>query len=164
MIGLILALGSNIGDSEENLRICINLLSKHFEIQDLSSLYLSKPVDYLKQDDFFNIVIEFKLPRICATEILSITKSTETKMGRVKKIDKGPRNIDIDILFFGTETLKQNDLIIPHPKINERNFVLFPLRELKSYSDIISFFKINPLIQSEGIQVLKSAKEFYAKF
>ena len=160
MIGLILALGSNVGDCENNLKQAIKLLSKYFKVIDYSSLYLSKAVDYLEQDDFFNIVIECTLPKFLPAQVLGITQSIEKRMGRIKKIDKGPRIIDIDIIFYGQDFLQEKNLVIPHQKINERNFVLFPLRELKSYNKLNEVFKLNPNIPLNGIKIIKTPEEF----
>ena len=160
MIGLILALGSNLGNCEENLKECLKYLSEYFEIIDHSSLYLSKPVDYLDQNDFYNIVVEYQLLKKRPSEILKITQSIEKKMGRIKKINKGPRNIDIDILFYGSTITKEQNLTIPHPKINERNFVILPLRELKSYYELSHLFNLSLKANPIGIKVLKKLEEF----
>lgn len=83
----------------------------------------------LDQPKFLNMVIEARTAHF-ATELLRRTQRVERAMGRVKKIDKGPRNIDIDILYFGALTLRTPRLTIPHPGIAERPFVLIPLAEI----------------------------------
>lgn len=160
MIGLILGLGSNVGDREKNILKAINLLKNHFDYLDHSSLFSSLPVDYLTQPDFLNMVIEFKKPKLAPKDILNTIQEIEKKMGRKKVIDKGPRNIDIDILLLGDVLLDQNNLKIPHPEINKRNFVIFPLAELQSFIEIKKRFKFNfDNISSEGLLIHKERKE-----
>lgn len=141
---LFIALGSNIGERLENLEICIELISSEgFKIVEASSVYESKAVDYLEQDDFLNQVLHLEHPKsFSSAELLSLFQSVETRMERKKIIDKGPRNIDIDILFFGTERVNNSQLTLPHPGIFTRSFFATPLRELKSSLEILRHFEI----------------------
>lgn len=160
MIGLILGLGSNIGNREKNILTAINLLKEHFNYLDHSSLFSSIPVDYLEQSDFLNMAIEFQKPNFSPQTILNITQQIEKEMGRKKTIDKGPRNIDIDILFLGKSLLDQNNLKIPHPEIKKRNFVLFPLAELQSFIELKKRFKLDlDTLSSKGLLIYKDRKE-----
>jgi 2-amino-4-hydroxy-6-hydroxymethyldihydropteridine diphosphokinase len=107
----------------------INLLSEFGKILAISSVYKTEPVLYEDQDDFLNIVIEFEYQET-AQSLLHIIKNIETQMGRKKIIRYGPRKIDIDIIFFKGEEIRQKDLSIPHYDWHNRLFVLQPLYEL----------------------------------
>ena len=88
-------------------------------------------------------VSEIKIEdQLMPLELLKITKSIENKMGRTKVIDKGPRLIDIDIIFYENENFQSTQLVIPHPAWNQRSFVVFPLRELPFFKKSIFFDKI----------------------
>ncbi|MDH5580640.1 MAG: 2-amino-4-hydroxy-6-hydroxymethyldihydropteridine diphosphokinase [Bdellovibrionales bacterium] len=130
---LIIALGSNIGERRANMQKAKEYLSVHFTLIKESKIIESEPVDYLSQPCFLNQVIEFETKTVEAEKILSITQSIEDKMGREKVIDKGPRNIDIDIIFFGDKIINTEKLIIPHPSWESRSFVKDPLKELPFY-------------------------------
>lgn len=131
---LVLALGSNIGDRQSNLNKAKELLKNHFELVKESQILNSAPVDYLDQSDFLNQVIQFETNLDDPQEILKITQSIEKKMGRVKVIPKGPRNIDIDIIFLGTKKVDLPNLTIPHPEWKKRYFVRNLIRELPSFN------------------------------
>ena len=94
-----------------------------------SSLYETEPVDFLEQPWFLNCVVEAEtslLPR----ELLQALQGIESKQGSKKLIPRGPRIIDLDILFYGTSVLHTADVEIPHPRMTNRRFVLVPLAEL----------------------------------
>jgi len=125
-----LALGSNLGDREALLNEAIERLSKEgVETVRQSSIIETEPAYVLDQPHFLNMVVEARTEHF-AFELLRRTQKVEREMGRKKLIDKGPRNIDIDILYFGSLTVQTPDLTIPHPLIHERPFVLGPLSEL----------------------------------
>ena len=126
---IFLSLGTNVGDKNKNLSDAINFLSEFGKILAISSVYKTEPVLYEDQDDFLNIVIEFEYQET-AQSLLHIIKNIESQMGRKKTIRYGPRIIDIDIIFFKGEEIKQKDLIIPHYDWHNRLFVLQPLYEL----------------------------------
>ena len=131
MTKIYLALGSNLGDREALLNEAIDRLAKEgIETVRRSSIIETAPAYVLDQPHFLNMVIEARTEHY-AFELLQRTQQVERDMGRKKIIDKGPRNIDIDILYFDSLILKSPDLTIPHPHIHERPFVLIPLAELK---------------------------------
>lgn len=131
MTKIYLALGSNLGDREALLNEAIERLAKEgIETVRRSSIIETAPAYVLDQPHFLNMVIEARTEHY-AFELLQRTQQVERDMGRKKIIDKGPRNIDIDILYFDSLILKSPDLTIPHPHIHERPFVLIPLAELK---------------------------------
>lgn len=130
MTTIYLALGSNLGDREALLNEAIERLSKEgVETVRQSSIIETEPAYVLDQPHFLNMVVEARTEHF-AFELLRRTQKVEREMGRKKLIDKGPRNIDIDILYFGSLTVQTPDLTIPHPLIHERPFVLGPLSEL----------------------------------
>ena len=126
---IFLSLGTNVGDKNKNLSDAIDLLSEFGKILAISSVYKTEPVLYEDQDDFLNIVIEYEYQET-AQSLLQIIKNIETQMGRKKIIRYGPRIIDIDIIFFKGEEIRQKDLSIPHYDWHNRLFVLQPLYEL----------------------------------
>ena len=125
-----LALGSNVGNREENLREALRRLHQlGLTIKRASSIYETAPVDYLEQAWFLNSVLaaETDLP---PHELLRHLREIEAAMGSQKPFAKGPRLIDLDILLFGDETIATPDLQVPHPRMLERLFVLVPLAEI----------------------------------
>ncbi len=126
-----LGLGSNIGDRRKNLVNALNLLSKNGSIciEKVSSLYETAPVGFFEQDTFYNIAVLLET-ELNPFELLKVTSDIEKEMGRERLIHWGPRNIDIDILYYSEEKIETEDLIIPHPRIGERAFVLVPLFEV----------------------------------
>lgn len=125
-----IALGSNVGDREANLREAIRLLNEAgIAVHKVSSFYETEPVDYLDQAWFLNAVLEAQTD-LAATDLLAALHGIETQMGSKKPFPKGPRLIDLDILLYSDETIASPDLQIPHPRMLQRNFVLVPLAEI----------------------------------
>jgi 2-amino-4-hydroxy-6-hydroxymethyldihydropteridine diphosphokinase/dihydropteroate synthase len=126
-----LALGSNLGDREALLNEAIERLQvEGVEILRRSGIVETAPAYVLDQPHFLNMVVEARTEHF-VFELLKRTQQVERDMGRRKIIDKGPRNIDIDILYFGSLAIRTPHLTVPHPHIHERPFVLIPLAELK---------------------------------
>ena len=124
-----LSLGSNLGDREANLRAAIEKLKEVGKVVAVSSFYETEPVEVTAQPWFLNCAAKFdteKMPRQLISSILAIEQS----MGRQRKQQKGPRTIDIDILFFGSSIIDIPSLTVPHPHLHERRFVLEPLVEI----------------------------------
>lgn len=124
-----LALGTNLGDRIANLQTAINLLSSKAIIVQESSVYVTPPWGIVDQPDFLNQVIEIST-NLTPSCLLRSIKDIELKMGRQKTIRNGPRLIDLDILFYGTQVINKKALTIPHPRLHERAFVLVPLYEI----------------------------------
>jgi len=125
-----LALGSNLGDREQNLREATRLLAQSgIQITKLSGIYETEPVDYLDQPWFLNAVLEAQTD-LSAAQLLTTLRSIESHMGSKKPFAKGPRLIDLDILLYGDESIDTPDLRVPHPRMLQRNFVLVPLAEI----------------------------------
>ncbi len=124
-----LALGTNLGDRLSNLRVAVQSLPPEVRVLTESRIFETPPWGYTPQPPFLNMAIqaETDLP---PAELLSYLKHLETRMGRKKTLHWGPRLIDLDILFYDALTLDTPDLVIPHPHLHERGFVLAPLADL----------------------------------
>ncbi|MFP4915055.1 2-amino-4-hydroxy-6-hydroxymethyldihydropteridine diphosphokinase [Staphylococcus coagulans] len=131
MVDAYLGLGSNIGDRENQLKEAIRLLRENeaIEIIEISPIYETKPVGYTEQPDFLNLCLHIKT-ELSAQALLKVALNTEAELHRVRKIRWGPRTIDIDILLYGDEVIEETDLIVPHPRMTERAFVMIPLNDI----------------------------------
>lgn len=128
-----LALGSNVGDSYKFLKDAKEMIkSEYTTINKESKIYKTKPWGFVMQDDFLNQVIEIET-FFESFSLLKEIQKIENKLARERKIHWGPRTIDIDILFFDNEKIYTDDLIIPHPYIEKRAFVLKPLKEIAPF-------------------------------
>lgn len=141
-MSLIIATGSNIGDSVKNLHEAQRILSEHFTLVAASRIYCSKAVEYENQPDFFNQVLEFKIPAEAPHSVMQKLLEIERQQGRNRDIPKGPRTLDLDIIFWGLDTINEPDLIVPHPRWMERSFVVKPLQELPFFQTIEKCFTI----------------------
>jgi 2-amino-4-hydroxy-6-hydroxymethyldihydropteridine diphosphokinase len=125
-----LLLGSNMGNSLEQLAAAIHHIEKKTgKLVRKSGLYATAAWGNPNQPDFLNQVIVIETDLTAATIMQNIL-SIEKMMGRLRTVKNAPRIIDIDILFFNKDIIKQPDLIIPHPEIQNRRFVLIPLNEI----------------------------------
>ena len=125
-----LGLGSNLGEREENLRHALISLSPKVALVELSSIYETEPVGYKEQPLFLNMVcrVTTDLP---PEKLFRLAKDIETRMGRVPSRQRNlPRPIDIDILFYDDKIMETPNLTIPHPRLQDRAFVLVPLAEI----------------------------------
>jgi len=126
-----LSLGSNLGDRAGRLREAIGKLSALGKVTNCSSFYETEPVEFTNQPEFLNCVVEFETllrPEALLEGILRI----EREMGRDRATQpaKGPRIIDIDILLAGDAVVNSEELVLPHPAMHLRRFVLEPLAEI----------------------------------
>jgi 2-amino-4-hydroxy-6-hydroxymethyldihydropteridine diphosphokinase len=124
-----LSLGSNIGERTENLRKAIDRLRALGEVQAVSSFYETEPVDMVAQPWFLNCTVLLST-QLMPKQLLARTRQIELDMGRRRTTAKGPRSIDIDILLFGRSVIDSADLVVPHPALHRRRFVLEPLAEI----------------------------------
>ena len=129
MVTAYLGLGSNLGDRKQNLSRALDLLSQHLVIKKLSSIYETAPAGYEEQPLFLNAVCRVSAG-LSPDNLLRLAKKIEANMGRMPAFPNAPRPIDIDILFYDVEVLSEKHLIIPHPRLVERAFVLVPLAEI----------------------------------
>jgi 2-amino-4-hydroxy-6-hydroxymethyldihydropteridine diphosphokinase len=125
-----LSLGSNLGDRAANLERAISALPEAgVRVLRRSSLYETEPVDFLAQPWFLNCVVEAEtslMPR----QLLHALQGIERAFGSRKLVARGPRIIDLDILFYGADVIRTKKMEIPHPRMEKRLFVLAPLAEL----------------------------------
>lgn len=124
-----LGLGSNIGDREANLAAAVAALGRHMTVVRVSSVYETEPVGCDRQPPFFNAACRVATG-LSSRELLEVTRSIESELGRLPTFPNGPRVIDIDILLYGDVVLQSPDLVLPHPGIPDRLFVLTPLAEI----------------------------------
>lgn len=124
-----LALGTNIGDREANLKEALQLLPPQVQILTVSRLYETAPAYILDQSAFLNIALKghTALP---PADLLTYLKQAEKKLGRRPTRRYGPRLIDLDIIFYDDLIYEIPDLQIPHPRMSERGFVLYPLADV----------------------------------
>ncbi len=123
-----LSLGSNLGDRGAQLRDALPLVTNGEPFR-ISKVYVTEPVGGVEQDDFWNVVVELETaatPR----ELLERARAAETAAQRVRDVRWGPRTLDVDILLVGEQTSEDPEILVPHPRMWERRFVLLPLREL----------------------------------
>ena len=155
---IILSLGSNIEPRLESLIKATNLLDKNFNKIIISSLYETEPKDDNNQNYFYNIIALYETNIDNPFNILKITKDIENSIGRDKESNrpKGPRKIDIDIVFFENKIVKDDILTIPHKSYKERNFVLVPLLEIiEKLKDLLIIEYIEKLVIKNGDDIVK---------
>jgi 2-amino-4-hydroxy-6-hydroxymethyldihydropteridine diphosphokinase len=128
---IFLGLGSNMGDRETNIISATAALAHcpGINIIRLSSLYETIPVGYRDQADFLNAVVEISTS-LSPAELLEACLGVERDMGRIRTLHWGPRIIDIDLLLYDDVELATDNLVLPHPRMHERGFVLVPLAEI----------------------------------
>jgi len=127
-------LGSNVGDRAAYLKNSLIMLEENFgRACKISSVYETEPWGVSKHDDYLNMVVTFETG-LSPEKVFRITSSIEKKLGRKRRIGKiDPRTIDIDILFYNDLVINKNDLILPHPRMASRRFVLQPLTEIMEH-------------------------------
>ena len=125
-----LSLGSNLGDRAANLERAIEALSEiGVQVLRRSSIHETEPVDFLAQPWFLNCVVEGETS-LAPRQLLEELQAIERKLGSQKLVPRGPRIIDLDVLFYETAVIHAAGMEIPHPRLAERRFVLVPLAEL----------------------------------
>jgi len=124
-----IGIGSNMGDKATHCLQAIESLAEAGQIIGASSLYYTEPVGLKAQEDFINAVAALETDRSPA-ELLTICHAIEERLERRRTVRWGPRAIDLDILLYGDLVMNQPDLVIPHPLMAERKFVLAPLVEI----------------------------------
>lgn len=124
-----LSLGSNLGDRAQNLRVAVERLRQLGEVTAVSSLYETEPVEVATQPWFLNCAVEL-VTELMPRQLLARTQQIETELGRRRMQKKGPRTLDIDIIFFGQSVIDIPAFVVPHPTMHERRFVLEALTEI----------------------------------
>lgn len=124
-----LSLGSNMGDRMQNLQDALRMLEQTGVVESMSGVYETEPVGFDAQDDFLNMVVDYRTP-LAPADLLDRLLAVEKSLGRDRREKWGPRTIDIDILLYDDEVINDPHLTIPHPYYHERRFVLVPLVEI----------------------------------
>jgi len=124
-----IGLGSNMGDKKGTCLKALDLLGRAGRVKKVSSFYCTEPVGYREQEDFVNAVAELETDT-SPEALLAECHSIEDALGRSRELRWGPRTIDLDILLYGDRVISEPTIIIPHPRLAIRRFVLVPLCEI----------------------------------
>ena len=148
-----LGIGTNIGDRLQNLIDTVEALRllPLTKVVEVSNVYETEPVGFADQSDFLNIVVSVST-ELTAHNLLGASLGIEAGMGRVRTIKNGPRIIDVDLLMYGNEAFDTKTLVLPHPRMLERNFVLKPLLDLDLEKSYYSREKLENLITENGVR------------
>lgn len=132
MVLCYIGIGSNLGQRRRNIGLAIGRIRNNPDIvlKRVSAIYETDPVGGIAQRKFLNGVMEIETS-LSPKSLLKELNVIEEALGRERIVKNGPRAIDLDILYYGDEIVNDDELVIPHPRINEREFVLRGLRELK---------------------------------
>ncbi|WP_166245667.1 2-amino-4-hydroxy-6-hydroxymethyldihydropteridine diphosphokinase [Paenibacillus turpanensis] len=133
-----IALGSNLGDRSQYLELALRRLDDHPAIQvaACSHIYETEPVGYLEQPRFLNMAAELQTS-LKPLELLQFMLEVERALGRERTIPNGPRTVDLDLLMYENETLSTDELVLPHPRMVERAFVLIPFADVRPEFEFI---------------------------
>ncbi len=142
----VIALGSNIGGSSENLDLALALLREATELLSVSSYYRTKPVGGPEQPDYLNAVCVIE-SELTAMDLLHLLHGIEKSMGRERLERWGPRTIDLDLIQFGELLSKTAQLELPHPRAHERKFVLEPWHEIEPDAILLTHGRISQLLE-----------------
>jgi 2-amino-4-hydroxy-6-hydroxymethyldihydropteridine diphosphokinase len=125
----LLGLGSNVGDREANLRRALEMLERHGRVRAASSVYETDPVGFTEQEKFLNACVWLETERT-PEELLEVCSRIDRALGRERTVPNGPRTIDVDILLWSPDLVRERTPLIPHPRLHQRRFVLAPLAEI----------------------------------
>ncbi|WP_336943048.1 2-amino-4-hydroxy-6-hydroxymethyldihydropteridine diphosphokinase [Staphylococcus hominis] len=133
MVQAYLGLGSNIGDRKQQLLKAIDLIGniKGIKVTKQSSIYETAPIGYTDQPNFLNLCLEIET-ELSPQQLLKHCLDIEQQLHRVREIRWGPRTLDIDILLYSDDIIETDNLSVPHPRMQERAFVLIPLNDIAS--------------------------------
>ena len=148
-----IALGTNVGNYRNNFSKAVFELNKIGSVSKIANIYKSKPYGYLKQNYFYNTIVYLK-SEMLPNQLINKIRLIERKLQKNKRIINGPRKIDLDIIFWDQKIFKNNNLVIPHPRAQERDFVLFPLL------DIAPFLR-HPVSKLTVKELIKNLKDHY---
>ena len=156
-----LSLGSNMGNRMNNLKEALKRLQSDYPVTvvNVSSIYETDPVGYEEQDLFLNMVAQINTT-LSPYQLLEACLQVEKDLGRKREIHWGPRTIDLDILLYNDENIITEMLVVPHPRMHERSFVMIPLVEI-SPDILLPTFKqplyeiADQLSDKEGVRVWK---------
>lgn len=153
-----IGLGGNIGDTKQLIKDAIVCLAQYPELRILtrSCMYQSAPVD-AEGDDFINAVISLET-QISPEELLRICQQVEQSFGRERPYVNAPRTLDLDVLAYDQVAINNDALTIPHPRMIERSFVLYPLLEIAPDIDLPGFGKLTKYIPNVKHQRIEKVK------
>jgi len=148
-----LSLGSNSDDRLEFLQGAIRKIeeSHRISIKKVSSVYETQPVGYINQAWFLNLVLEVQTS-LDPLPLLEHLLAIENQMGRKREAKWGPRNIDVDLLLYDNQLVHSDRLIIPHPQMHKRRFVLIPLAQIAPQL-------LHPLLKKSAPQLLEACED-----
>ncbi len=146
-----IGLGSNMGDRTGSCRRALELLGSAGRVIAVSSLYCTEPVGYKEQDEFINAAAALETD-LAPHDLLRACREIENRLGRIRVIRWGPRALDLDILLYGGSVVNTPDLVIPHPRLNLRGFVLVPLCEIAPRV-------VHPVLNKTIEQLLRELKD-----
>ena len=146
-----IGLGSNLNSPKQQIKDAVMALhtAKDVEVVNLSSLYQSPPVDGSNQPDYINAIVQVNT-HLTPLELLYVCQDIETQQHRVREKKWGARTIDLDIIIYGVQVVASKQLIIPHPQMMNRAFVLIPLAELEDDLKVPVLGPIQNLIEELG--------------
>ncbi len=148
-----IGLGSNMGDRAGACRRALELLGRVGRVTAVSSLYCTEPVGYKEQEEFINAAAGLETD-LSPQDLLQACREIENELGRVRVFPWGPRSIDLDILLYGNRMVKTPDLVIPHPQMSLRGFVLVPLCEIAPLA-------VHPVLNKTIEQLLRELKDLH---
>ena len=140
---VVVGIGGNIGDTKRRFQKLFYFLKRDIflDITQTSSILQNPPFGYINQPDFYNAIIVLKT-NLLPLKLIRYLLKIEKKFKRQREFKNSPRTLDVDIIFYDKITYKKDELIIPHPKYNERISVLLPLREiLKNNKTLLKIYK-----------------------
>lgn len=126
---VLLGLGANLGDPAAQLERAVRMLGSAVRVERISSLYRTEPVGHADQPDFLNLVLAGET-RLEPEALLRALHEVEAALGRQRPFADGPRTIDVDLLAYGDCVRAAPELVVPHPRLHLRGFVLYPLAEI----------------------------------
>jgi 2-amino-4-hydroxy-6-hydroxymethyldihydropteridine diphosphokinase len=157
---IFVALGANLGDPAAQLEQAIAALAAWptMKVMHRSSFYASAPVGYTDQPDFVNAVCELET-ELTAPEVLAALLAIEAEQGRQREFKNSPRTLDLDLILYGSEQIDLPDLMVPHPRMHERAFVLQPLLEIAPEAQIPGLGAAQDFLAAVATQTLTRIPE-----
>ena len=147
------SIGSNLGNRAGNLLLAVRgMMEASLCITRLSSIYETEPISEIKQPPFLNMVVEVGNPLPTPEQVMARLLRIEFVLGRTRAVKDGPRTIDLDLLLYGDVEKNTQFLILPHPRLHQRRFVLAPLAEIAPHL-------LHPILKSTAVQLLDTSED-----
>jgi len=147
------SLGSNLGDRAGNLLLAVRgMMDAVFCVTRVSSIYETQPISEIEQPPFLNLVVELGSPLPAPEQMMARLLRIEFALGRIRDVKDGPRTIDLDLLLYGDVESQTEFLILPHPRLHERRFVLEPLVEIAPHV-------MHPKLNLSAAELLESVED-----